>query len=127
MSEKSLLLEEETYKIIGICMAVHRELGHGFMEIVYKDAIEHEFLTRQVVYEREKEYKISYKGIILPHHFFADFIIVDQVILEVKAAEGGIGDAYIAQTLNYLKASGCRLGLLVNFGRLRLEHKRLIL
>jgi GxxExxY protein len=97
------------------------------MEIVYKDAIEHEFSIRQVAYEREKEYKISYKGIILPHHFFADFIVVDQVILEVKAAEGGIGDSYIAQTLNYLKASGCRVGLLVNFGRLRLEYKRLIL
>jgi GxxExxY protein len=65
--------KEETYEIIGICMDVHRTLGHGFLEIVYKDAIEFEVRKKELSYDREKEYKIEYKGIILPHKFFADF------------------------------------------------------
>lgn len=107
-------------------MAVHRELGHGFLEIVYKDAIEYELRTKAITYEREKEYNISYKGVVLPHRFFADFVVMDQIILEVKAAEGGLAEAHLAQTLNYLKASGCKLGILVNFGRQSLEYKRLV-
>ncbi len=118
--------KEETYEIIGICMDVHRTLGHGFLEIVYKDAIELEVRRKELPYTREKEYKIEYKGTILPHKFFADFVLFDKIILEVKAAEGGIADDQIAQTLNYLKVSGCKIGLLVNFGRSKLEHKRLI-
>jgi GxxExxY protein len=119
-------LKDETYEIIGICMEVHRTLGHGFLEIVYKDAIEFEAVNRNLTYCREKEYKIAYKGTILPHKFYADFVLFDRIILEVKAAEGGIADAQIAQMLNYLKASGCKIGLLVNFGRAKLEYKRLI-
>jgi len=121
------LYKEETYEIIGICMGVHKILGHGFLEVVYKDAIEHELLKRSLTYSREKEYKIQYKEIILPHKFYADFVLLDKIILEVKAAEGGFADAQIAQMLNYLKASGCKVGLLVNFGRNKLEYKRLIL
>lgn len=107
-------------------MAVHRELGHGFLEIVYKDAIEYEFGVKAIAYEREREYNISYKGVVLPHRFFADFVVMDKIILEVKAAEGGLAEAHLAQTLNYLKASGCKLGILVNFGRQSLEYKRLV-
>lgn len=119
-------LKEETYRIIGVCMDVHRELGHGFREVVYKDAIEFEFKKRNIFYEREKEYQVVYKGIVLPHSFYADFVVFSNVILELKAAEGGISDDNIAQTLNYLKVSSCKVGLLINFGRRKLEYKRLI-
>ena len=107
-------------------MEVHRQLGHGFLEIVYKDALEIELSNDQINYHREKEYGIIYKQIILPHNFYADFVIDNEIILEVKAAEGAITDTYIAQTINYLKASGCKVGLIVNFGRKSLEYKRLI-
>jgi len=101
-------------------------LGHGFREVVYKDAIELEFNQKNISYEREKEYSVSYKGKILPHNFYADFVVFNNIILELKAYEGGISDDNIAQTLNYLKASGCKVGLLINFGRRKLEYKRLI-
>ncbi|UXE66646.1 MAG: GxxExxY protein [Chryseotalea sp. WA131a] len=119
-------LKEETYEIIGICMAVHNELGHGFLEIVYKDAIEIELDKKGINYQREKEYPINYKGVVLNHSFFADFVVYGNVILEVKAVEGGISSDSIAQTINYLRASDCKIGLLVNFGRRKLEYKRLI-
>jgi GxxExxY protein len=122
----SLLYRDETYKVIGICMEVHRNLGHGFLEIVYKDALEYELKKRNLIYDREKEYKIQYKEIILSHKFYADFVIEESVILELKAAAGGLADHQVAQTINYLKVSGCKIGLLVNFGCSRLEYRRLI-
>ena len=126
MSTVDLVLKDECFQIVGICMTVHRELGHGFLEIVYKDAIEYELRMKEIPYEREKEYKIKYKDIILPHRFHADFVVMDKIILEVKAAERGFAEINVPQTINYLKASGCKLGLLTNFGRLRLEYKRLV-
>lgn len=125
-SDDSYPLKEETYKIIGVSMEVHRELGHGFLEVVYKDAIELELNRKGIFFEREKEYPIEYKGIILKHTFFADFVVLENIIVEIKAAEGGMSDANIAQTINYLKASECKVGLLINFGRKKLEYKRLI-
>jgi GxxExxY protein len=119
-------LKDETFEIIGVCMDVHNELGHGFREVVYKDAIEVEFNQKNIFYEREKEYNVLYKGEILQHNFYADFVVFNSIILEVKAAEGGMSDSNIAQTLNYLKVSGCKVGLLINFGRRKLEYKRLI-
>ncbi len=120
------LFREETYETIGFCMTVHQTLGHGFLEIVYKDAVELEMTRKKIKYEREREYKIDYKGVILPHRFYADFLVHDKIILEIKAAEGGLANEQLAQTLNYLRASGCRIGLLVNFGRSKLEYRRLI-
>jgi GxxExxY protein len=119
-------LKEESYQLIGICMEVHNILGHGFLEIVYKDAIEYELQQRKILYEREKEYIVHYKNIILKHNFYADFVVCDNIILEVKAAEGGISDEFISRTLNYLKVSGCKVGLIVNFARAKLEYKRLV-
>ena len=121
-----LVYSDDTYAIIGICIEVHHTLGHGFLEVVYKDAIEYDLLAQQISFEREKQYEIDYKGTVLPHKFYADFVVEDKIILEVKAAEGGIANAQIAQTLNYLKASCCKVGLLVNFGRKRMEYKRLV-
>jgi GxxExxY protein len=120
------LFKDETYETIGICMSVHQTLGHGFLEIVYKDAIELEMTLKKIKYERERAYEIEYKGLILPHKFYADFVVDDKIILEVKAAEGGLANDQLAQTLNYLRVSNCRIGLLVNFGRTKLEYKRLI-
>lgn len=122
----NLLFEKKTYTIIGLCMEVHRILGHGFSEIVYKDAIMIEASLKSIRAEREKEYNIEYKNAILKHSFFADFVFYNDIIVEIKAIEGAINDAFISQTLNYLKASGCKVGLIVNFGRKSLEHQRLI-
>lgn len=121
-----LFLKEEVYKIVGICMEIHRHLGHGFLEIVYKDAIEYELNARRIIYEREKEYEVQYKKLILPHKFYADFVVFENIILEVKAAEGGLCDTYTSMIVNYLKVSGCKVGLLVNFARKSLEYKRVI-
>lgn len=107
-------------------MEVHKIMGKGFLEIVYKDALEIEFNKTKIIYEREKEYKVLYKEIILPHKFYADFIVYDKIILEVKAV-AGLPDEFVAQTLNYLAVSGCRLGLIVNFGKDSLEYKRVVL
>ncbi|GHU96498.1 hypothetical protein FACS1894156_7690 [Bacteroidia bacterium] len=124
--ETEIIYKEESYKIIGKCMEVHNELGHGFSEIVYKDALELLFDRNKIFYEREKEYEVYFKGILLPHKFYADFVVFDKIILEVKCVRC-LTDDHIAQTINYLKVSGNRLGLLVNFGRGKLEHQRLVL
>jgi len=120
------LLKEETYKIIGICMEVHNTLGAGFLEIVYKDALEIEFSRAGIFYEREKQYEVNYKGIILPHKFYADFVVFDEVILEIKGTKD-IANEHIAQAINYLKVSQNKIALIVNFGELKLNYKRLIL
>ncbi|MCC7400108.1 MAG: GxxExxY protein [Chitinophagaceae bacterium] len=119
-------LKDETYQIIGICMEVHNQLGAGFLEIVYKDALEYEFRNAGILFEREKEYTVNYKGIILPHKFYADFVVFDKVILEVKGVKT-IADEHVAQAINYLKVSDNRIALIVNFGELKLSYKRLIL
>lgn len=117
-------LQEETDLIIGIAIEIHKLLGAGFLEIVYKDAFEYEYRNRNVLFEREKEYVIQYKDVILPHKFYADFVVLDKVIVEVKAKEGGIAEEDLAQAINYLKVSGCKIGLILNFARLKLEIKR---
>jgi GxxExxY protein len=117
----------DTYNIIGACMKVHKKLGHGFLESVYKEAIEIELVKKGILYQREKEFGIVYDGIILAKKFYADFVILDKIILEVKASEGGISGAHVAQIINYLKVSACHVGLLINFGRLRLEYNRFVL
>ncbi len=121
-----IIYKEESYKIIGLCMEVHNNLGKGFLEIVYKDALEYEFRKAHIPSEREKEYVVKYKDIILPHKFYADFVVYDKIILEVKGI-AGIADEHIAQTLNYLKVSNNKLGLIVNFGQLSLQYKRVVL
>jgi GxxExxY protein len=121
-----IIYKEESYEIIGKCMEVHNELGHGFLEIVYKDALEILFGQGDIYFEREKEYLVYFRGILLRHKFWADFVVFDKIILEVKCVTY-LTDEHIAQTINYLKVSGNKLGLLVNFGRGKLEYKRLVL
>ena len=118
--------ENETYKIIGICMEVHRNLGPGLLEIIYKDALELEFRDNNIPFDREKEYSIEYKGKILPHKFYTDFIINEDIVLEVKAIKE-FSSEHIAQILNYIKLSNSEVGLLVNFQTKSLQYKRYIL
>ena len=120
-----IIYKEESYQIIGKCMEVHNNLGAGFLEVVYKDALEYEFQKAAIPYEREKEYIVNYKDIILPHKFHADFVVFDKIILEVKAVSG-ISDEFIAQAINYLKVSHNKLALIVNFGELKLNCKRIV-
>jgi GxxExxY protein len=115
--------EQETYKIIGICMEVHRNLGPGLLEIIYKDALEIEFRENNILFEREKEFTIEYKGIILPHKFYADFVVNQDIILKVKAIKE-FSNEHVAQILNYLKLAKSELGLLVNFQTKSLQYKR---
>ena len=125
VSMKEIILKEESYQLIGICMEVHKQLGMGFKEIVYKDALELEFLDRAILFERERFYKIEYKGKILKHSYCADFIVFDSIILEVKSS-ALIIDRFVAQTLNYLRASGLKLGIIANFGEKSFSSKRVV-
>ena|SRR5690606_21353876 len=120
-----LIYKEEAYKIIGICMEVHNNLGAGFLEIVYKEALEYEFNLAGIPYQREKEFAVNYKGKILPHKFYADFVVFDKIILEIKSVNDII-DAHVAQAINYLKVSNNPLALIVNFGENKLYYKRII-
>jgi GxxExxY protein len=119
-------LQTETDLIIKTGIEIHKILGAGFLEIVYKDAFEYEYKNCDILYKRENEYSINYKGTILPHKFYADFAVPDKVIVEVKAKSGGIAEEDYAQTINYLKCSGCRVGLILNFRKLKLEIKRVV-
>jgi GxxExxY protein len=119
-------LQEETELIIRTGIEIHKTLGAGFLEIVYKDAFEYEYRIQDILYEREKEYIIKYKNATLPHKFYADFVVFDKVIVEIKAKEGGIAEEDYAQAINYLKCSGCKVGLILNFGKMKLEIKRVV-
>ncbi|OOQ61266.1 GxxExxY protein [Mucilaginibacter pedocola] len=121
-----ILFKSESYKIIGACFEVHKALGHGFKEVVYKDALEVEFSRIGIPFQREKSYDIYYKEQKLKHCFVADFVVFDSIVLEIKAADY-IGEPYLKQTLNYLKASGLRLGIVINFGAPSVEYQRVII
>ncbi|MFV8269829.1 GxxExxY protein [Flavobacterium sp. GT2N3] len=120
------LFKEETYQIIGILFEVHKNLGKGFSEIVYKDALAFEFNNAKIPFEREKEYNVNYKDTILKHKFYVDFVVFDTIILEIKSCES-FNNSHISQCLNYLKVSKSELALLVNFNKSSLEHKRIVM
>ena len=120
-----ILYKEESYKIIGACMEVHRTLGGSFSEKVYQDALEEEFLIRGIPYEREKHITINYKGKDLQHDFFADFVVNDKIILELKAVSD-LDNENRDQIINYLHASNLKLGLLINFRGRVLSYERFI-
>lgn len=116
----------ECYKIIGLCMEVHSNLGKGLSEIVYKDALEYEFNINKIPYSRELKFEVKYKDVILNHFYYADFVAYNDIILEIKA-KSGIIDEHIAQTLNYMSISKSKVGLILNFGEDSLSYKRLVL
>jgi len=123
---ENIVYKEKSYKIIGACMEVHTKLGFGLLEILYKDALAIEFEMRGIPFEREKMFKVFYKSHELPHAYNADFVVYGDIIIEVKAQKD-IVDAWIKQTLNYVAIAKSPLGLIVNFGRESLQHKRLVL
>ena len=121
-----ILYKEECFKLVGLCMEVHRELGKGFDEIVYKDAMVLELRGAEIPFSREKKFEILYKGTLLPHFFFGDSVIWETILFEAKAVDK-LTDAHVKQVLDYLAISKLKLGLLVNFGADSLEWRRVIL
>ncbi len=119
-------LKDETYKIIGLAMEVHKTLGKGFLEIIYKDALELEFQWANIPFTREKPYKIDYKGTLLKRFYNADFVVYEKIIIEVKSQTAIIDENY-KQIINYLAVSNLTLGLILNFGEESLIFKRVIL
>lgn len=119
------LYKEESYKILGAAFAVHRELGCGFLERVYQDALEYELSARGIPYEREKKIQIMYKGKPLGEPYRADFVCYNKIIVELKAVEKLQG-IHRAQVVNYLKATGMKIGLLVNFGEEFADIERIV-
>ncbi len=117
--------DPQTYAIIGAAMEVHRELGHGFLEAVYRDALILEFSRRDIPFDKEVTLPIHYKGALLPTHYRADFVCFSQVIVEIKTL-ASLSTVEDAQVLNYLKATGMQRGLLLNFGAPSLQYKRLV-
>ena len=115
---------EETEKIIGACMAVHNELGNGFLEPVYQSALAEEFKIQNIPFEKEKQINVYYKGIKLDKEYFADFICFGNIIVELKAVSSLV-KAHKAQVINYLNATGMEIGLLVNFGENSLKWERI--
>jgi GxxExxY protein len=121
-----LLLRDEVYAIIGAAMEVHTEFGAGFLEPAYQEAMELELTLRGVPFEAQKVLNILYKGYVLKKQYCADLVCYGQIIVEIKALKELTGREE-AQLLNYLKATGLRVGLLINFGDPgRLDWKRLV-
>ena len=125
MNEK-WLYKDLTKEIISASMEVHRELGSGFLEYVYEEALCYELKLREICFERQKELDIYYKDLLIPRKYKPDLIVENKVIVEIKATSG-LTKVEEAQLLNYLKATKMRVGLLLNFGANSLEVKRRIL
>lgn len=125
MVESDLLYSDLTREIIGAAMEVHKTLGNGFLESVYEEALAIEFDLRKVRYERQKSIDVFYKG-LLAKQFVCDFLVGEKVLVELKALKA-ITNIEEAQILNYLRATGVEVGLLINFGEQSLKYKRLVL
>src|SRR5688572_979187 len=99
MSE--LIYKEEVFQLIGFCMDVHREMGKGYDEVTYKDALVVELTRAQIPFSREKNYEVNYRGVVLPHFYYADFVVWNKILFEGKAAER-LTKIHLKQVLNYL-------------------------
>ena len=116
--------DQKTYAIIGAAMEVHKELGCGFLEAVYQEGLEREFTIEQIPFKAQPIIQIRYKGQLLNKTYQPDFVCYEEILAEIKAISGLTG-LEEAQLINYLKATGLKIGLLLNFGAKSLEHKRL--
>ena len=116
--------DELTGKIINACMEVHNELGNGFLEPVYQEALEEEFKIQGIPYVREKLLPVMYKGKQLKKEYYADFVCYDDIIVELKSVSV-LSKPHKAQVLNYLNAANKEIGLLINFGETKLKWERL--
>lgn len=123
----AVYLSDETYEVVGAAMEVYYKLGPGFLEPVYQQAFATELELRCIPFRREERFMISYKGRMLDKEYVADFFCYGQIIVELKAV-GQLSPVDWAQVINYLKVTGCRVGLLFNFGSHgRLEWKKLVI
>ena len=120
-----ILFKNESYRLIGLAMEVHRELGNGFLEAVYQEAFEILLKREGIPYAREKVLPIYFEGQKLTKEYIADFVCYDSIIVEMKAVSQ-LGPSHDAQVMNYLKATKFKLGLLVNFGQPSLVHHRIV-
>jgi GxxExxY protein len=120
-----ILYKKESYDIIGAAMEVHNELGSGFLESVYHEALAIEFEDRKIPFISEKTLEVVYKQRVLNKYFEADFICFDQIIVEIKSVTE-LKNIHKAQVINYLKATGKKLGILINFGEESLKYERLV-
>jgi len=121
----NIVFKNESYNIVGACMEVHSNLGKGFNEVVYKDALELEFSERKIPFVREKAFTIFYKNKALNHNYYADFVLYDNIIFEVKCTKSIIDD-HIKQTLNYMAITKSKLGIIANFGEKSFNYKRIV-
>ena len=122
-----LIYKDESYNIVGAAFQVYNNLGFGFLEAIYQEALEIEFQRRGIPYEREKELNIVYDGVQLKQTYKADFVCYGKIIVELKAVSE-LDDAHRSQVYNYLHATGYRLGLLLNFGCYdELEKERIVI
>ena len=119
------MTDQRTYKIIGAAIEVHKELGNGFLEAVYQEALEREFADQEIPHKSQPQVRIEYKGKPLKKKYEPDFICYDDVVVEIKAMDKLYSNEH-AQIINYLKASRLKVGLLINFGAKSLEHKRFV-
>ncbi len=119
-----LLFPQESYDIIRAALEVHRQLGCGFTEHVYQEALAVELRLRNIPFEREKVFTVTYKGQKLSKEFRVDFVCYNRIIVELKSVSDFVDEHY-AQVYNYLKAAGMQLGLMINFGKTSLEYKRI--
>src|SRR5665647_1351483 len=120
-----LLYKNESYKIIGSCFKVHTELGSGFLESVYQEALEKQFIKDNIPYKREQKLRIQFESVILDKYFKSDFVCYDKIIVELKSTPM-IYKKDEEQLVNYLKATNINLGILVCFGSKSLTYKRLL-
>ncbi len=121
-----LILPDESYALMGAAFEVYKELGPGFLEAVYEEALARELVTRNIPFRRQVPLVIHYKGCPLDKHYVCDLIVFDRIIVELKAIRC-ITDIDLAQTLNYLKATGHPLALILNFSAPgKLEWKRVV-
>ena len=123
---KNIIFQEESYNIIRACISVHKELGCGFLEAVYQEALAIEFKNYGIPFNQEMSLDIYFRNIKLNKKYKVDFICYDKIILELKAISK-IATEHEAQLLNYLKATGLKLGIVINFGQISLTYKRLVL
>ncbi len=121
---KEYIYKDESYKIIGACIEVHKQLGCGFLEPVYQKALAEEFKIQGIPYIREKRFKVFYKGINLEKEYVTDFVCYDKIILELKALSD-IESSHQAQIINYLKLANMKLGIIINFGETSLQQERI--
>ncbi len=122
----TIVYKEESYRIMGACFEVYKEMGCGFLEDVYQECLALEFASRGIPFEAKVQLALMYKGQALAQIYIPDFVCFGTIIIELKAVSD-LGDAHRAQVHNYLKATGYKLGLLVNFGHYpKVEYERIV-